>query len=102
MFGILAGLILCGFDSAYGEFAPNILMILADDMGWGDTTYNNGTAHTPFLDLWSQSHNVFKFNRGYSGGSVCSPTRACILTGRTPDRECILSAEGCGSEPAQL
>jgi len=31
---------------------------------------------------------------------VCSPTRASLLTGRTPDRECVFNAEGCGQEPA--
>eukprot|EP01083_Nonionella_stella_P208601 756885_1 len=79
---------------------PNFVMILADDMGWGDTTYNNGTAYTPYLDEWTQTANTITFMRGYAGGSVCSPTRASVLSGRTPNRECIYSANGCGSDPA--
>ena len=79
---------------------PNFVFILADDMGWGDTSYNNGTASTPYLDAWRKESNTITFWRGYAAGPVCSPTRASILSGRTPNRECIYSANGCGNEPA--
>ena len=80
---------------------PNFVFILADDMGWGDTSYNNGTAKTSFLDSWINSPNTITFWRGYAGSPVCSPSRASILSGRTPIRDCILSANHCGSKQAE-
>jgi len=79
---------------------PNFVVILADDMGWGDPSYNNGTVYTPYLDEWTKESHTITFNRGYAGAPVCSPTRASILTGRTPNRDCIYDANGCGSLPA--
>ena len=76
------------------------LLYYLDDVGWGDTTYNNGTAYTPNLDAWTKQANTITFHRGYAGGPVCSPTRASFLSGRTPNRECIYDANGCGSKPA--
>ena len=88
---------------------PNFVLVLADDQGWGDIGYNavpertyNGTIlnppKTPHLDAMAASPNSLVFHRFYAS-PVCSPTRASILTGRTPNRECIWSAEGCGQQP---
>ena len=64
---------------------PNIILVMADDQGWGQTGYRNHTAlKTPNLD--DMAANGLRFDRFYSGGPVCSPTRATILTGRTHDR----------------
>ena len=93
---------------------PNIVMILADDQGVGDIGYNqnfyNSTTyntpwrlnqpHTPHLNAMANSTNSILFHRFYSGASICSPTRASILSGRNPLRECIGNAEGCGTKPA--
>lgn len=64
---------------------PNIVVFLADDMGWGDSaTYGNELIKTPNLDkLASQG---VKFTQCYSACGVCSPSRSAILTGRTPYR----------------
>ena len=64
---------------------PNIVVVLADDMGWGDSaTYGHPSIKSPNLDkLASQG---VKFTQGYSACGVCSPSRAAILTGRTPYR----------------
>ena len=64
---------------------PNIVVVLADDMGWGDSaTYGHKVIKSPNLDkLASQG---VKFTQGYSACGVCSPSRAAILTGRTPYR----------------
>ena len=64
---------------------PNIVVFLADDMGWGDSaTYGNPLIQTPNLDkLASQG---VKFTQCYSACGVCSPSRSAILTGRTPYR----------------
>ena len=73
---------------------PNIILIMADDQGWGDVGYN---AHphlkTPHLDAMAQNGAVF--SRFYAAGSVCSPTRASVMTGRHPSRMGICSAN-CG------
>ncbi|MDB4786340.1 sulfatase-like hydrolase/transferase [Planctomycetaceae bacterium] len=64
---------------------PNIVVFLADDMGWGDSaTYGHPLIKTPNLDkLASQG---VKFTQCYSACGVCSPSRSAILTGRTPYR----------------
>ena len=64
---------------------PNIVLVMADDMGWGETGYyGHAVLKTPNLDAMVE--NGLRFDRFYAGGPVCSPTRASVLTGRTPDR----------------
>jgi len=64
---------------------PNIVLILADDMGWGQTGYyNHPVLKTPHLD--DMASNGLRFDRFYAGASNCSPTRATVMTGRTNDR----------------
>ena len=75
---------------------PNFVFILADDMGWGDTSYNGGTAYTPFLDSWTRMANTITFWRGYAGAPICSPSRASVLSGRTANRECVYNPNSCG------
>ena len=59
---------------------PNVLIIIADDQGWGDLGFTgNKTAHTPNLDKLAKSGTIL--DRFYVS-PVCSPTRAEILTGR--------------------
>ena len=64
---------------------PNIILILADDMGYGDFgLFNDGYVRTPTLDqLVSDSVCL---TQHYSGSPVCSPARAALLTGRYPIR----------------
>ncbi|TWU55577.1 sulfatase-like hydrolase/transferase [Rubripirellula reticaptiva] len=71
--------------SADDSSKPNILVFVADDMGWGDSaTYGNKLIQTPNMDkLASQG---VKFMQCYSACGVCSPSRSAILTGRTPYR----------------
>ena len=64
---------------------PNIILVMADDQGWGDTGYNgHPLAKTPNLDAMVQEALVF--NRFYAAAPVCSPTRGSVLTGRHPIR----------------
>jgi len=64
---------------------PNIVLVMADDMGWGQTGYyDHPVLKTPNLD--AMAANGLRFDRFYAGGPVCSPTRATVLTGRTHDR----------------
>ena len=79
---------------------PNIVVVLADDMGWGDSaTYGNKIIQSPNLDkLASQG---CKFTQGYSACGVCSPSRSAILTGRTPYRNGVWRHLS-GNHPAHL
>jgi arylsulfatase A-like enzyme len=70
---------------------PNVILLMADDMGWGDTSHNgNPNLKTPSLD--AMAGNGLVFERFYSAAPVCSPTRASVLTGRHPFREKIFFA----------
>ncbi len=64
---------------------PNIVLMVADDMGYGDFgLYSEGRVHTPALDeLASQG---IRLTQHYAGSAVCSPSRAALLTGRYPIR----------------
>jgi arylsulfatase A-like enzyme len=64
---------------------PNILFILADDMGWGDLScYGRPDYKTPNLDKLALQGS--RFNNAYSAAPVCTPTRVGFLTGRYPAR----------------
>lgn len=70
---------------------PNIILIMADDLGWGDVGFNgNPFIQTPHLD--QMAANSVQFTRAYSGAPVCSPTRASCLTGRNAERHGIYFA----------
>jgi arylsulfatase A-like enzyme len=70
---------------------PNIILIMADDLGWGDTGYNGSEIiKTPFLD--QMAGDGLRFDRFYSASAVCSPTRASVLTGRNPYRTGVFNA----------
>ena len=72
---------------------PNILYLLADDLGYGDVEYNGGKASTPNINKMAQGPHSILLSRFYSGGPVCSPTRGTILTGRNHNRYCIWHAD---------
>ncbi len=60
---------------------PNILLIYADDLGWGDVGFNGRKSwRTPHLDRFASQGTVF--TRWYSAAVVCAPSRAALLTGR--------------------
>ena len=64
---------------------PNIVLILADDMGYGDfSAFNGGLSSTPVLDrLIGESVCL---TQHYTGSPVCNPSRAALMTGRYPFR----------------
>ncbi|MCK0148127.1 sulfatase-like hydrolase/transferase [Arenibacter sp. F26102] len=73
---------------------PNIILLMADDQGWGDTGYNvHPHLKTPNLDAMAANGAVFE--RFYSASAVCSPTRGSVMTGRHPLRYGICHAN-CG------
>ncbi|MBX3492617.1 MAG: sulfatase-like hydrolase/transferase [Parvibaculum sp.] len=70
---------------AAGKRPPNIVFILADDLGFNDISYFGGGAaggivETPHID--SIARNGVNFSRGYAGTAACAPSRAMLMTGR--------------------
>lgn len=68
-----------------GDQKPNLILIMADDLGYGDLgCYGNDSILTPHLDRLARTG--VRFTDYHSNGSVCSPTRAALLTGRYQQR----------------
>ena len=67
------------------ERPPNIILIVADDLGYNDiSTFGGGIVQTPSIDRLAKEGAVFK--QSYSGASTCAPSRAMMMTGRYPTR----------------
>jgi len=72
-----------GASAASVADKPNVVYVMADDLGWGDLAVNGGDIPTPTLDkLFEEGVRLDNF----MGWCVCSPTRAMLLTGRHPYR----------------
>lgn len=82
--------LMCGFANMLKAQEPNIVFILADDLGYGDLAcYGHQIIQTPHLDqLAGEGMRLTHF---YSPSPLCSPSRAGMLTGRTPYRTGIKS-----------
>ena len=82
--------------STQGAFEqPSFLFILGDDIGWQDFSYNNGTAKSPNIKAWTEADGTVVLQDFHTGGTVCSPTRATVLTGRNHFRDCVDYVYGC-------
>ena len=67
------------------ERPPNIILIVADDLGYNDiSTFGGGIVQTPGIDRLAKEGAAF--NQSYSGASTCAPSRAMMMTGRYPTR----------------
>ena len=71
------------------EELPNIIIILADDLGWNDISFyggglGDGAVQTPNIDRIAAEG--VHFSNGYAGNATCAPSRAALLTGRYPTR----------------
>ncbi len=89
---IICGLVFLFFPKVdlYSQNSPNILFILADDLGYGDLAcYGHREVKTPHLDKLAQQG--LRLTHFYSPSPLCSPARAGFLTGRTPFRTGIQS-----------
>lgn len=78
---------------------PNFVVIVADDLGWGDLAINGAPdIRTPHID--SLARQGVRFTQSYSSAPECSPTRCALLTGRYPQRagglECAIGVNNLG------
>jgi arylsulfatase A-like enzyme len=72
-------------STLYASSKPNIILVMADDQGWGDMAYTGHPhLHTPNFD--KAAAEGLRFDRFYAAAPVCSPTRASVMTGRHPNR----------------
>lgn len=81
---IFAAICFCKFAAT--EERKNVIFILADDLGWADTTLYGHTELFQTPNLQRLASRGMLFNRAYSNSPLCSPTRASALTGQLPDR----------------
>ncbi len=82
---ILASVCFIATSLAAGA-APNVVFILADDLGWADTTLYGHTKFHKTPNLERLAKRGMTFTRAYSASPLCSPTRSSILTGLSPAR----------------
>ena len=68
----------------YRTQPPDIVIFLVDDAGWADFSMHGSEIPTPRIDALAESS--VRFTQGYVAASICSPSRAALLTGRYPQR----------------
>jgi len=76
-------------EGRVGVKPPNVILIVADDLGFNDISLNGGglakgTVPTPFINSLAQQGA--NFETSYSGNATCAPSRAAMMTGRYPTR----------------
>ena len=81
---LLCSLLLVAGCETNKKTAPNVILLMADDMGWAQTGYYGyPIMKTPNLD--AMARNRLRMDRFYAGAPSCTPTRATVLTGRSND-----------------
>lgn len=92
-------IILLAFVTTWAENSsdsPNFIIIFADDLGYGDlSSYGHPTIRTPNLD--KMADEGMRFTQFYNGASICSPSRAALLTGRLPIRSGMSGTQTSGN-----
>lgn len=82
---VLVTMSLMAMDGVVAADKPNIVLVMADDQGYGDAGYTgHPVLKTPHLDAMSKAG--LRFDRFYAAAPVCTPTRASVMTGRHPNR----------------
>jgi arylsulfatase A-like enzyme len=78
----LTTLLVCALAApAFASSRPNVVILLADDLGWADVGYHGGPIETPAIDRLAREG--VRMERFYTA-PICSPTRAALLSGRDP------------------
>ena len=101
VFCISVGAMFTGVHSVFAAY-PNIIYILADDMGYGDVSLFNENSKIPTPHIDSLGKEGIRFTNAHSACSVCTPTRYGIITGRYPMRTEIKSMVLNGYAPLLL
>ena len=71
---------------AFSQQKPNVIYIYADDLGYGDVSYNGATKlHTPNIDQLASQGIIF--SNGHTTSATCTPSRYALMTGRYPWRQ---------------
>lgn len=83
--------LLANIAAEAGDSKPNVVFILADDLGWSDTTLYDTTRFYNTPNIERLAARGMTFTRAYSSSPLCSPTRASVLTGLSPARHGITS-----------
>jgi arylsulfatase A-like enzyme len=79
-------------DKEKTDSKPNFIIVFVDDMGYGDLgVYGHPTIKTPILDQMANEGQ--KWTQFYSAASVCTPSRAALLTGRLPIRNGLMGGK---------
>lgn len=81
---LISGLLILACQSRTDNYLPNIVILLADDLGYGDLACYGGEAKTPHLDQLAKEG--IRFTDFYSAAPNCSPARVGLLTGRAPSK----------------
>ncbi|MFN4976453.1 MAG: sulfatase-like hydrolase/transferase [Bacteroidota bacterium] len=82
---LLVFCLVLGCSCLFGQTKPNVIIILADDLGYGDLgVLGSKDIRTPNIDCIAK--NGMQFKRFYANSTVCSPTRASLLSGKYPDK----------------
>jgi len=91
---IYAAAIVClAMSAVRAAEKPNIVFVLADDLGWRDVGFHGAKFfETPHIDQLAKDGMIF--NQFYSGGPNCAPTRACIMTGMYTPRTKLYTPSG--------
>lgn len=88
LFSLVMAASFAGFATRAAQ--PNLILFLADDLGWGDLAcYGHPIIKTPNLDAFAKQG--VRLTQCYSASGVCSPSRSSLLTGRTPHRNGVFT-----------
>jgi arylsulfatase A-like enzyme len=93
---LILGLCVCSLNAAQHERRPNIIFVLADDLGYGDIgPFGQTIIHTPTLDRLAKEG--MRFTQHYSGSPVCAPARCVLMTGKHPGHAFIRDNQEVGT-----